>query len=47
MITAAWTAAPPMIQGDLTEDDYDDSSEEPEKSEAGRSTAIIEEDTLE
>ena len=33
--------------GDLTEDDYDDSSEEPEKSEAGRSTAIIEEDTLE
>ena len=33
--------------GELTEDDYDDSSEEPEKSEAGRSTAIIEEDTLE
>ena len=31
MITAAWTAAPPMILGDLTEDDYDDSSEEPEK----------------
>ena len=33
--------------GDLTEDDYDDSSEEPEKQEAGPSTAIIEEDTLE
>ncbi len=33
--------------GALTEDDNDDSSEEPEKSEAGRSTAIIEEDTLE
>ena len=33
--------------GVLTEDDYHDSSGEPEKPEAGHSTAVIEEDTLE
>ena len=33
--------------GVLTEDDYHDSSREPEKPEAGHSTAVIEEDTLE
>ena len=42
-----WTRTTSMITSAWTEDDYDDSSEEPEKSEAGRSTAIIEEDTLE
>ena len=33
--------------GDFTEDDYDDSGEEPKKADAGHPTAIIEEDTIE